>query len=125
AQTVSVAPGTSRLRVFVPDLAAPATLEVALSDVASGNQLAQWKGVWQPQRKWKVFVVKSSHEDIGYENYIFKKQHDIANFIDLAHDQSKSHVNVTNVESKSDSNFHYTMETLLFQRNYIEERGER
>jgi len=110
---VKLAPGATKVRMLVPDIAAPAELEAVIKD-AAGASLAQWKGAWQPQRKWKVYVVKSSHEDLGYENYIFKKQHDIAEFIDLAREQSKA-----------GSGYHYTMESLLFQRNYIEERGER
>lgn len=113
--------GASRQRVLVPDLTSPGEVEVALK---SNESTASWKGTWQPQRKWKVYVIKSSHEDLGYEGYIFHKQHDIAEFIDLAREMSGPRENVTELERKTDSRFHYTMETLLFQRNYIEERGD-
>ncbi len=114
-------PGLSRHRVLVPDLARESTVEITLK----GPQTVTWRGPWQPQRKWKVHVVKSSHEDLGYEGFIFHKQHDIANFIDLARELSASRENVTDLERTTDSRYHYTLETLLFQRNYIEERGER
>ena len=100
-------------------------LNVEFTVRSSGQVVAQKKQMWQPQRKWKVIVVKSSHEDLGYENYIFMKQHDIANYIDLAANISKATENVSDLERKSDAKYHYTMETLLFERNYIEERGER
>ncbi len=122
ALDVKLAPGATKHRLLVPDIAAAAEVEVVL---AGASRLAEWKGAWQPQRKWKIYVVKSSHEDLGYENYIFKKQHDIAEFIDLAREQGKSNENVSELERRSDAKFHYTMESLLFQRNYIEERGEK
>ncbi len=121
---LKVPPGTSQHRVLVPDLSTPAEVRFTAHEVDSTKVAAETTLPWQPQRKWKVFIVKSSHEDLGYENYIFKKQHDIANYIDLARDMSKSTENQSDLERKSDAKFHYTMETLLFQRNYIEERGE-
>jgi alpha-mannosidase len=119
---VQAVPGVSRHRVLVPDISAAAEVEFAVT--AKGQTLAQRNESWQPQRKWKVFVVKSSHEDLGYEEYIFKKQHDIAEFIDLAGGLAGPQENMSDVERKGDARFHYTLETLLFQRNYIEERGQ-
>ncbi|HEY3838245.1 MAG TPA: hypothetical protein VGL72_16810, partial [Bryobacteraceae bacterium] len=123
AVSVKAGLGSSRHRVLVPDIEAPA--EVQFTVRAAGEVVAKKKEAWQPQRKWKVYIIKSSHEDLGYENYIFKKQHDIANYIDLAGFLSKSTENVSDLERKSDAKYHYTMESLLFARNYIEERGER
>jgi alpha-mannosidase len=124
ATTVKATPGTSRQRVLVPDIQAAADVEFTLRE-AGHVDTAHFTAHWQPQRKWKIYIVKSSHEDLGYENYIFMKQHDIANYIDLAANISRASENVTELERKSDAKYHYTMETLLFERNYIEERGER
>jgi hypothetical protein len=123
--TVRATAGASRHRVLVPDIESPGEVEFTVRAPGNPEVLARLRTKWQPQRKWKIFVVKSSHEDLGYENYIFKKQADIANFIDIARNLSKSTENLSDLERKSDSKYHYTMETLLFQRNYIEERGER
>ena len=120
---IKAGPGTSTHPVLVPDVTSPGNV-VFEARGQDGGMVARKECHWQPQRKWKIFVVKSSHEDLGYENYIFKKQHDIATFIDIARDLSKSKENVSDLERKSNSKFHYTMESLLFQRNYIEERGE-
>ena len=122
ALAAKAAPGATRVRVLVPDINAPKEVEFTVR--AGGQVVTQHKETWQPQRKWKVIVVKSSHEDLGYENYIFKKQHDIAEFIDLGHEMAGTQENVSDLERKSDSRFHYTLETLLFQRNYIDEKGE-
>jgi hypothetical protein len=120
---VTAAPGVSRHRVLVPDIQQPADVTFELKS-PNGTRIDGRTLSWKPQRKWKVFVIRSSHEDLGYENYIFRKQHDIANFIDLARELSGHTENLSELERRSDARFHYTMETLLFQRNYIEERGE-
>ncbi len=124
AAKVAVPPGVSRHQALVADIDSPQQVEFHLRAAGGAEVLASRAETWQPQRKWKIHIVKSSHEDLGYENYIFNKQHDIANNIDVARDMSQSRENLSDLERVSESKFHYTMETLLFQRNYIEERGE-
>lgn len=121
---IQLHPGASRHRVFVPDLTAETTVTFELLTKGGTDRLHSHSQKWSPQRKWKVYVIRSSHEDLGYESYIFRKQHDIANFIDIAREISGHSENLSEVERRSDSRYHYTMESLLFQRNYIEERGE-
>ena len=70
---LTIAPGASDQRVLVPDIDAPAKLLLELR-AAGGERLAAAEQPWQPQRKWKVFIVRSSHEDLGYEDFIYKKQ---------------------------------------------------
>jgi len=124
-QPLTLVPNQSTYDVLIPDIAAPA--EVRIEVRAAGTVLATHVQTWQPQRKWRIFIVKSSHEDIGYENFIFKKQHDIANFVDLGRELSSPKSVAGNIGATVQKRmaFHYTMETILFQRNYIEERGER
>lgn len=114
-QNVDLAAGVSTNRLLVPDLRSPAELWVEIED-AAGRQVASHRQSWTPQRHWKVFIVHSSHEDLGYEDYIFRKQKDIANYIDLARRLSGP--------ANAPASYHYTLETLLFMRNYIEERSE-
>jgi hypothetical protein len=111
----------STVDVLVPDISAPAAVRVELRG-KDGVPVAH-EQAWQPQRKWKVHIIKSSHEDIGYEGYIFKKQKDIADFIDFGKEQSSKTYAATAADREA--SFHYTLETLLFQRNYIDERGSR
>lgn len=124
---VAFKPNQSTVDVLVPDIAAPASVKIEIR--ASGTALATYEQTWQPQRKWKVFIVKSSHEDIGYENFIFKKQKEIAEFIDLGREQSSPRSVAGNIggnrATMKDSSYHYTLESILFQRNYLEERGEK
>jgi hypothetical protein len=121
---LSFAPNQSTVEVLVPDLAAAATVKVELR--RAGAVVATHEQPWQPQRKWKIHIVKASHEDIGYENYIFKKQKEIADFIDLAQEQASPKSVAGNIGTAltKQIGYHYTLETILFQRNYIEERGE-
>jgi hypothetical protein len=124
-QAVTFAPNQNTYDVLIPDIAAPAEVRVEIR--ATGLAPLVHTQPWQPQRKWKVFIVKSSHEDIGYENFIYKKQHEIANFIDLGQELSspKSVAGAIEASVHKRTAYHYTMESILFQRNYIEERGER
>jgi len=124
ASLIEVPAGVSSHRVLVPDLQSAAKLHLELQS-ENGAGLTTLETTWQPQRHWKVYIIKSSHEDLGYEDYIHKKQHDIAGFIDLARTLSRPRENVAEIErSLGLSSYHYTMESLLFMRNYIEERSE-
>ncbi len=124
AQKLEIPPGSSTQDVLIPDLEQPAEVTVALKS-AEGAVLATHKQMWQPQRKWVVYVIKSSHEDLGYETYIFEKQHAIAKNIDLARKFNGEKEAPPDATGKpSPRGFHYTLETLIFQRNYIDERSE-
>jgi len=122
SQTLTILPDQGSYDILIPDLQTAA--EVTVEIVAEGRKLASHLQAWSPQRKWKVYVVKSSHEDIGYENYIFKKQRGIAGNIDLAREIARPRV-IDASGTKRNVGYHYAMETILFQRNYLEERGER
>jgi alpha-mannosidase len=114
-QPFNAPPGVSRQRLLIPDIASPAELTVEIED-AGGHSLASHRQNWTPQRHWKIYVVHSSHEDLGYEDFIFRKQKDIADYMDLAR-------RFSGPDGPASSD-HYTLETMLFKRNYIEERSE-
>lgn len=123
-QPLQIAAGPSTQDVLIPDLAKPVQVEIELRG-KNGEALAQRAQPWQPQRKWIVYLIKSSHEDIGYEDFIYEKQRQIADNIDLANKLSAAKENSPDTPGKaSPRDFHYTLETLLFQRNYIDERSE-
>lgn len=114
-----IAPGLSTIRVLIPDISSPQPVHVEIKADQTGKVLAGVIKEWEPQRKWKVYIVESSHEDLGYEDFIYKKQHDIANYIDIASRLSNPAMPMGH------GDYHYTLETLIFMRNYIEERSER
>jgi len=115
---VSVPPGVSQQQVLIPDITTATEVKIEVRRKDDGQILATQTKTWQPQRHWKVFVVLSSHEDLGYEKLIQEKQHDIANYIDMANGLSGK------ASAKADGSYHYTMEKLLLERNYIDERSE-
>lgn len=121
-QRFTLPPGPSRQNLLVPDLSAETTLTVELRPSAGAAvRVAQ---PWQPQRKWKLFVVKSSHEDIGYENFLWVKQKEIADFIDLGRHLSAKTPAPVEEGARTPGGYHYWLETLLFPRYYAAERGE-
>lgn len=123
-QKLELPAGTSTQDVLIPEIKKAAEVEVELQS-AGGETLAGHKQTWQPQRKWIVYVIKSSHEDLGYETFIFEKQHSIANNIDLARKFNGEKETPPDAAGKpSPRGFHYTLETLVFQRNYIDEKSE-
>lgn len=123
-QKLEIPAGSSTQDVLIPDLKKPASVEVELK-ASGGEVLAALEKSWEPQRKWIVYVIKSSHEDLGYETFIFEKQHSIANNIDTARKFNGEKELPPDAKGKPSSRgFHYTLETLIFQRNYIDERSE-
>jgi hypothetical protein len=115
------AAGFHEADILVPDIAAPAELQLEI--LAGARPIAELRRAWTPQRKWKIYLVKSSHEDIGYEDFIHRKQSQIANYIDMADEISRPRKQGNTTNTREDG-YHYVMESLLFSRAYIEERGE-
>lgn len=107
--------------LLVPDMTAPAELRLEIR--AGAHVCAEFRREWVPQRKWKIYLIKSSHEDIGYEDYIHRKQTQIAGFIDQADEISRPRKQGNSTNTREDG-YHYVLETLLFPRAYLEERGE-
>ncbi len=85
SEDCTFAPGETVQQILIPDITAPTELKVMIQsrDAAHPDSLADWRGSWAPQRKWRVYIVKSSHEDLGYEGTIYEKTHDNANWIDI------------------------------------------
>jgi hypothetical protein len=116
-QPAEFAPGESSLKILVPDISTATDLAITIND-RQGRALATWKQQWQPQRKWKVYIVKSSHEDLGYEGTIYQKQRDNANWIDIGKMISDPKYPMGH------ERYHYNIETMVGARDYISERGE-
>ncbi len=106
--------GETRVELLLMDIASPRALSVTCE--ATGQIVATWKGVWKPARKWKVYQVKSSHYDLGYDGRIDAMQRDAANYLEQAErlctDKDQHH------------SWHYHIEHLRFLRAYGREKGE-
>lgn len=125
SQKLTLTPGVSRHDLFVPDIEKPSELEVELRVIGKNTVLTTLRQNWQPQRKWKIHLVKSSHEDIGYEGFLWEKQKEIADFIDFGANLSRAGSSSAVAEGASTAGgYRYFLESLLFGRYYMEERGE-
>lgn len=63
-----VAKGKSVVAIRVPDIAAPTPVLVEL--LAKGGQLLASRQLdWQPQKKWNIYCVSYSHQDLGFGDY--------------------------------------------------------
>jgi alpha-mannosidase len=114
----TLAPGATRHRVLVPDIAEPG--KVGFGAIAEDGKtvIASTVKDWTPARKWKVYIVKSSHEDLGYEDFIQKKQQENAIWVDIARRLSNPSLPM------GGGQYHHTLESMLLMRNYMDERSE-
>jgi Glycosyl hydrolases family 38 C-terminal domain/Glycosyl hydrolases family 38 C-terminal beta sandwich domain len=115
----SFSPGETEENLLIPDIHSPAELTVSITGGSGPSKtLADWRQIWEPQRKWHIFIVKSSHEDLGYEGTIYQKTHDNANWIDIGKRLSDPRIPM------GGDRYHYNIETMVGARDYITERGE-
>ena len=63
-----IAKGKSTVTVQVPDIAKAKLLKVELLR-KDGDVLAAKKTDWQPQKKWRIYCVSFSHQDLGFGDY--------------------------------------------------------
>jgi hypothetical protein len=63
-----VAKGRSACEILIPDIAVPTavTIEILTKD---RKLLAERKLDWQPQKKWTIYSVSYSHQDLGFGDY--------------------------------------------------------
>ena len=64
-----LAAGATVHAIHVPDIVRPAELTVELYEKDNPKPVAVQKTAWRPQRKWKVYCVSYSHQDLGYGDY--------------------------------------------------------
>jgi len=64
APLAPLAVGTSRRRVFIPEINQPCPVTFSLR--AGETLLDRLELAWQPTRRWQVYLVHGSHHDLGY-----------------------------------------------------------
>ena len=64
SQVAEFAPGDSTCDLFLPEIAAPCTLDFSLATTAGATAALQVP--WIPPRHWTVHVIQNSHHDLGY-----------------------------------------------------------
>ncbi len=64
----TLAKGKSAVAIRIPDIAAPTPVSIELL-TKDGQPLAAKKLDWQPAKKWKIYCVSYSHQDLGFGDY--------------------------------------------------------
>ena len=112
----SLTPGASTQRIYIPDLRQPTPVEFTLS--VSGQVQDQTTVNWTPQRHWQIYLVHSSHHDLGYTDLPSNllREHDrflddVLRFCDETADWP------------ADSRFHYLVEQAWSILHYLEHRS--
>lgn len=112
----TVKAGDNSIDIWIPDMKTPKEVTIQVTDKNSSFPAACWQGVWQPQRKWKIYLIKASHYDLGYDGRVDHMQAQAADYLDLAKrlcaDKAQAH------------EWHYHLEHMGFIRSYERERKE-
>ena len=82
--------------------------------------IAEKEMLWEPPRHWTLYVIKSSHVDIGLHDSQYKQRYYADNFID----QAISLIDSTNNWPDA-SRFRYVVEGLWWWLNYPVDRSEK
>ena len=84
----------------------------------SGNVLCQTAAPWKSPREWTLYVMISSHTDIGLHNSQYIQRYNSSRFID----EAVALCDATE-ESEGCDRYRYTMEGTWFWNNYGMDRG--
>ena len=110
--------GTNGISVLLPEPSeASETRWVLASD--SNPALAEAKLTWQPPRHWTLYVVKSSHVDIGLHDSQYKQRKMVVDNIDQARKLADQ-----TADWPEASRYRYVIEGLWWWRNYPLDRSE-
>ena len=114
---IALEKGENRPFIMVP---APAAEVAGRMEIfgAGGEKLAEWRERWFPPREWVIYIMSSSHTDIGLHNSQYFQRWQSENFIDEA-------VKLSDEAEKRNPplDYHYLMEGSWFWNNYGMDRG--
>jgi hypothetical protein len=101
-----VATGQSVKPIPITDISTPTKVTITVRPKGSDQPLAKHQMTWQPQKKWKIYCVSYSHQDLGYGGYPHRLRTDNrhANF-----DQALQHCSDTD-DWHEDSKYRYVVE---------------
>jgi hypothetical protein len=79
-----IKPGETCRELFVPDVPMEGKIRIELWADGDATPLATFEKAWQPVRKWRLFVILSAHEDLGYCDIITNLPESMASYLDMA-----------------------------------------
>ena len=109
--------GESTHDIEVPDISKPTGLRLEFYVNGASQPTEVYETIWQPQRHWVVYVMRSSHTDIGYENYVHVKRPQLAEYVDHA-----SRITDATWSEPDASRYRWTIEHLYWLSWYLGER---
>ncbi len=110
--------GSGTSYVMLPVAKESAVVLWRLTD-KEGNVVAETEGKWQAPREWTLYVMISSHTDIGLHNSQYIQRANGSKFIDGA----KALCDATAERAEHDR-YRYTVEGTWIWNNYVQDRGE-
>jgi len=109
--------GTNRVQVLMPEPEKTVKSRWELLD--DSQTVAEQSVLWNPPRHWQLYVIKSSHVDIGLHDSQFKQRYLANGCID---DAVKLAAQAS--DSPEASRFRYVIEGLWWWLNYPQDRSE-
>ena len=85
----------------------------------SGEVLIKTNAFWKKPREWTLYVMISSHTDIGLHNSQYIQRHNSSRFIDRA-----AEICDETADREKNDRYRYTMEGTWFWNNYGMDRGK-
>lgn len=113
----SIGKGTNRVSVFLPEPEKSLKTRWVLSN--SSGILFEKDLIWNTPRHWTIYVIKSSHVDIGLHDPQYKQRHMTSGLIDQAIQLSDNTSHWPDV-----SRYRYVVEGLWWWLNYPQDRSE-
>jgi len=114
----SVNAGDNEVAVMLPVGQTTSNAHFILSDL-TGNIVSEFSMVWHPPREWTLYVIKSSHTDIGLHNSQYIQRDNCSRFLDKA----MKLCDKTSTWSDAER-YRYVVEGTWFWNNYCDDQGE-
>lgn len=114
---VSLCSGQARAAVLLETVKQDTDVVWQLCD-NENHIISQTEGLWKKPREWQLFVMISSHTDIGLHNPPYIQRFNSSKFID----EAAALCDKTN-DRPSNARYRYVMEGTWFWNNYAADRG--
>ena len=107
--------GTNSLSILLPE---PKKTHSTRWKLFSGTKVvSETKLTWTPPRHWQLYVIKSSHIDIGLHDSQYVQRYLANSCVDKAEDLAEKHTDWPEA-----SRFRYVVEGLWWWQNYVQDR---
>ena len=99
--------GLTTKEIGIAEVSRPTKVIFELYEQGKTGPAAVREMIWQPQRKWKIYCVSYSHQDLGYANYHHRVRRNVR---DRGIELALEYCSATD-DWDDNSKFHWTIET--------------